>query len=80
MPGDLPTSEVAARRIRQRHRDNPLRQAHSDPQSRTSIPPAHAFDRVSVDAPSLDVDTTDGYHPTLDEIVAFINNRMPSRQ
>jgi len=71
---------VAAQGVDQRHRDNPLRQAHSDPQSRTSMPPAHAFDRVSVDAPSLDVATTDGYHPPLDEIVAFINDRTPSRR
>jgi predicted kinase len=30
-----------------------------------------SFERVSIDAPSLSVDTTDGYAPTLDEIVAF---------
>jgi predicted kinase len=35
---------------------------------------AHAsFDRISIPAPSIDVDTTDGYDPSLDEIVAFIN-------
>jgi predicted kinase len=32
-----------------------------------------SFERVSLDAPSLDVDTTDGYAPTLVEIVAFVN-------
>jgi predicted kinase len=36
---------------------------------------AEAFDRVSIDAPSLDVDTTDGYAPGLDEIVAFVGRR-----
>ena len=30
-----------------------------------------AFDRVSVDAPWIEVDTTDGYRPGLAEIVAF---------
>jgi predicted kinase len=31
------------------------------------------FDPPPLDVPVLHVDTTDGYHPTLDEIVAFIN-------
>jgi predicted kinase len=31
------------------------------------------FDRVSIAAPSIDVDTTDGYAPGLAEIVAFVN-------
>jgi predicted kinase len=30
------------------------------------------FEHISIDAPTLDVDTTSGYDPTLDEIVAFI--------
>jgi hypothetical protein len=32
-----------------------------------------AFDRVSVEAPWMEVDTTDGYQPRLDEIVRFVN-------
>ena len=28
---------------------------------------------VRPDAPTLRVDTTDGYHPSLDEIVSFVN-------
>ena len=32
-----------------------------------------AFEHISVDAPTLDVDTTSGYDPTLERIVAFIN-------
>ena len=32
-----------------------------------------SFDRVSLDVPSIDVDTTDGYTPELGEIVAFVN-------
>jgi predicted kinase len=31
------------------------------------------FDHIRVDAPTLDVDTTSGYRPTMDEIVAFID-------
>jgi predicted kinase len=30
-----------------------------------------SFERVSIDAPSLSVDTTDGYAPALDEVAAF---------
>jgi predicted kinase len=33
------------------------------------------FDRLSLPAPSLDVDTTDGYAPGVDAIVAFVNER-----
>ena len=32
-----------------------------------------AFEHVALPAPSLDVDTTEGYDPNLDEIVAFVN-------
>jgi predicted kinase len=34
-----------------------------------------SFDRVSITAPSIEVDTTDGYAPGLTEIVEFINRR-----
>jgi hypothetical protein len=33
------------------------------------------FRRVSIDAPAIAVDTTDGYRPILDEIVAFVAAR-----
>jgi hypothetical protein len=29
--------------------------------------------KVSVDAPSLEVDTTDGYRPSFGQIVSFVN-------
>jgi predicted kinase len=32
-----------------------------------------SFDRISIPAPSIDVDTTDGYAPDLAEIVDFVN-------
>ena len=38
-----------------------------------------AFVRVAMDAPSLEVDTTDGYRPGLDQIVAFVNGRPAPR-
>jgi predicted kinase len=34
-----------------------------------------SFERISIPAPSIDVDTTDGYEPDLAEIVEFINRR-----
>jgi len=40
------------------------------PQSLTHL---RSFDRVSVDAPWIEVNTTDGYDRGLDEIVAFSN-------
>ncbi|MEV6107928.1 AAA family ATPase [Streptomyces sp. NPDC051940] len=69
-------ARVALERTRSRLEDNPLRRAHAD------APPAdaaaherayRAFDRVSVDAPWIEVDTTDGYRPGLAEIVAFVD-------
>jgi predicted kinase len=33
------------------------------------------FHRVAIDAPSIDVDTTDGYSPTIDEVVGFLATR-----
>ncbi len=64
--------DLALRRIRQRAQDNPLRRAHADPgPERPSVP--LAFTRISLDAPSIEVDTTDGYRPGLDQIVAFVN-------
>ena len=38
------------------------------------------FDRVAIAAPSIDVDTTSGYTPTLDEVVALVMPRGGSAQ
>jgi predicted kinase len=69
-------ADVAFRRSLQRGRDDPLRRAHADPGPDDAAEHAarhHAFDRVAVDAPWIEVDTTDGYRPGLNEIVAFVN-------
>lgn len=66
-------ADVALRRRLRRAEVNPSRRAHADP--RRGEPVAHAaFDRVLVDAPWIEVDTTDGYAPGLREIVAFVND------
>jgi hypothetical protein len=33
------------------------------------------FTPISLDAPSIEVDTTGGYRPGLDQIVAFVNGQ-----
>jgi predicted kinase len=69
-------ADVALERIRRRRAEDPLRRAHVD--SSVTYDPTQrfgheTFDRVSIEAPALDVDTSDGYRPGLDEILAFVN-------
>jgi predicted kinase len=47
--------------------------ARGDRPAHVAVTGEQAFDRVSVDAPWIEVDTTDGYDPALDEVVAFVN-------
>lgn len=61
-------ADVALARTLRRREEDPLRRAHADPR-----PHDAAFDRVSVDAPWIEVDTTEGYVPRLSEVVAFVN-------
>ena len=61
--------DLALQRVRQRAHDSPLRRAHAD----ASLNRPQAFTRISMHAPSLEVDTADGYRPGLDQIVAFVN-------
>jgi len=71
-------ADVAFQRSLWRREENPLRLAHADPGPRDAADHARfhdAFDRVSLDAPWIEVDTTDGYRPGLAEIVAFINGQ-----
>jgi hypothetical protein len=70
-------ADVARARVRRRWDDSPLRRAHGG--SSLVDPVAYAlghngFDRVSVDVPWIEVDTTDGYEPGLDRVVAFIDS------
>ncbi len=73
-------ADVAVKRIVQRRQQDPQRLAHADPGPRDAaayVQRHRVFDRVSVDAPWLEVDTTDGCRPGLGQIVAFINAREP---
>jgi predicted kinase len=67
-------ADVALQRRVRRMREDPTRRAHDA--SRPADPDAErarheAFDRVSIDAPWVQVDTSDGYAPDLAAIVAF---------
>jgi predicted kinase len=69
-------AHVAFERNLQRRKENPLRLAHADPGPNDLAEHAlshNVFDRLSVEAPWIEVDTTDGYRPGLKEIVAFVN-------
>lgn len=69
-------AEVAWDRIQRRHGENPTRRAHADAylvDHHRHTDRHDGFDRVRLDVPELDVDTSDGYRPGLGEIVAFIN-------
>lgn len=68
------SAEVAVRRSLRRAAEHPLRRAHVDPgpgEAAERIRAHQAFRRVSLDAPWIEVDTTDGYRPGLADVVAF---------
>jgi predicted kinase len=71
-------NEVAFQRVLRRAQGNPVRRAHADPRPGHDVADfvrqRNAFDRVSVQAPWIEVDTTDGYQPGLDEIARFVNH------
>jgi predicted kinase len=74
------TADVAFARALRRAQDHPTRRAHADPGRDDPRAEAdrrrehHAFRRLELDAPSLTVDTTDGYEPGLGQILAFVNS------
>jgi predicted kinase len=71
-------ADVGHARMTQRANENPLRKAHEDGyrlEDADGWRRSHAsFVPISLPAPTIDVDTTDGYDPGLTEIVAFVNS------
>jgi predicted kinase len=68
--------EVAFQRIVQRGAASSVRATHADPgpaDEADYIRRHLAFDRLSLDAPWIEVDTTSGYRPGIDQIAAFVN-------
>jgi predicted kinase len=68
--------EAAFQRIIRRAEAGTARAAHADPgpdDAAGYIRRHLAFDRISLDAPQIEVDTTSGYRPAIDQIVAFID-------
>jgi predicted kinase len=63
--------EVVADRMAS-HRQDPRRSAHADAGPRLD---PERFQWLTVDAPWIEVDTTDGYRPTLAEVVEFVGRR-----
>src|SRR5215472_5432584 len=67
-------ADLAFRRSLRRVSHNPLRSAHADPEpgDKPEWTRRHAdFERLTLEAPWMKVDTTSGYRPALPEIVAF---------
>jgi predicted kinase len=68
--------EMAFQRMVQRRVASIARAAHVNPgpDDAADCTRRHvAFDRVSLDAPWIEVDTTSGYRPGIDQVAAFIN-------
>jgi hypothetical protein len=62
------SEEMARERQQQRLLSQSTRSAHADAEHLSRAEP---FDRLHLDAPTLDVDTTDGWQPGLPAIAAF---------
>ena len=61
-------AEQARARMQRRRAEQPTRAAHTDLEHLAAADP---FAPLTLDAPTLDVDTTDGYRPDLATVAAF---------
>jgi predicted kinase len=66
---------MARERIERRRASATSRRAHADGQLLAREDPRASFDRLSIPAPSILVDTTDGYAPDLEQVVGFVAAR-----
>jgi predicted kinase len=57
---------------RQRVADRPRRAAHTDASVLASAEYYDVYEPISLPAPTIDVDTGDGYDPPLNQVVAFV--------
>ncbi|WP_223884274.1 hypothetical protein [Micromonospora craniellae] len=73
MPSDLPGRDQGGHGPcgRRRQDEKAVRRALGDHQ--THAVGHHGFRPVRLDVPEIELDTSDGYRPRLDEIVAFVN-------
>ena len=70
-------ADLALARKLSRLAEQPLRWAHADPEPGDAAAHAAAhktFERLSLDVPWIEVDTTDGYDPALKAITAFVDS------
>jgi hypothetical protein len=67
--------DAALERALRRRREKPVCRAHADPGPEQRELGHKPFERVSIDAPWMKADTTDGYEPDLERIVAFAAGR-----
>ena len=59
-------------RVVRRQQGDPARRAHSGPGGRDDyLRRLRAFTPLRLDAPTIEVDTTSGYRPALEEVIAF---------
>lgn len=69
-------AQTAFGRVRRRQDENAIRRAHADAylgDQQAHAVGHHGFQPVQLDVPAIEVDTSDGYRPGLDEITAFVN-------
>lgn len=67
-------AETAVARATERLTNQPTRSAHADAEHLARSP---GFTPITMDAPTLDVDTSNAYEPALDAIAAFATRRAP---
>lgn len=69
-------AQTAFDRVRRRQDESAIRRAHADAylgDHHSYAVGHHGFQPVRLGVPEIEVDTSDGYRPGLDEIVAFVN-------